>query len=575
MRTIRHGVGVVIPMHNSAATIGRALRSVELQTVPVREVVVVDDHSEDAGPAIVEAWPDPRVRMVRSTERGAAVARNTGVAALTSELVAFLDSDDVWYPDKLEHQLPLLTDDVAIVGALVHYLGESGEVLGTHVPFADWDQATEATRAAESLPVPTTSFLLRRTEFMHAGGFDTSFRQSEDFEFVVRLLQDGRRIVWPRGRALSGYVLSTTGVSRLHYREQFLAAELVRAKLQGRTTASYEEWLEDPDITALTRQKMLSGDRYRRAAVARGTNDRVGYVANGVLALALDPIGAARKLHRRGNPSEHVTPKSPPPQIYAEFVRQDGDQPETAAIPTHEVAGLHLAEDPARIPTAVAELWQQEQRTVVLHAAHVTSLNARHDPDFVAAFNRADFAYADGISWTLVARAGGKRTDKIATTDLAPATIQEMRRVLGREVRAAVLGGPDGIAKAAVPALQEMGVDVVLADHGFHDDWDPVLDELRGLAPDVVVVGLGMPLEALWTEAHRSRLPASVVITCGGWLRLLANVESRAPELVRRFELEWAYRLLTDGARTSGRYRKGAGEVVRAVVDEASNRFAS
>jgi GT2 family glycosyltransferase len=108
--TSRHppAVSVVIPTFNRARTVVRAVESVLAQTVPVLEVIVVDDGSDDDTAGICSAMPAP-VRYVRQRNAGPAAARNRGMRETRGEYVAFLDSDDVWHPQKLDAQLAALT----------------------------------------------------------------------------------------------------------------------------------------------------------------------------------------------------------------------------------------------------------------------------------------------------------------------------------------------------------------------------------------------------------------------------------------------------------------------------------
>ena len=106
-------VGVVIPTYNSAGTIERALRSVSEQSVRPDEVVVVDDGSSDATLQVVEQFiksvPQMNIRLVKlGSNMGPAIARNTGWDACHTSLIAFLDSDDSWHPNKLELQLKVI-----------------------------------------------------------------------------------------------------------------------------------------------------------------------------------------------------------------------------------------------------------------------------------------------------------------------------------------------------------------------------------------------------------------------------------------------------------------------------------
>ncbi|MEE6289002.1 glycosyltransferase family 2 protein [Georgenia sp. MJ173] len=104
-------VSVIMPMHNSAAFVAASIRSVQAQTFSSWELLVVDDSSTDASAAVVApmAAADPRIRLlVNSGPRGAAGARNIAIAAARGRYHAFLDSDDLWLPAKLERQLELM-----------------------------------------------------------------------------------------------------------------------------------------------------------------------------------------------------------------------------------------------------------------------------------------------------------------------------------------------------------------------------------------------------------------------------------------------------------------------------------
>jgi glycosyltransferase involved in cell wall biosynthesis len=98
-------ISVVIPTYNHGTFVRHALASVLGQTVPASEVIVVDDGSTDDTAAVLRTYDNGRVRVIRQANRGVAAARNAGAATATGDLVAFLDSDDVWMPAKLESQV--------------------------------------------------------------------------------------------------------------------------------------------------------------------------------------------------------------------------------------------------------------------------------------------------------------------------------------------------------------------------------------------------------------------------------------------------------------------------------------
>ena len=124
-------ISVVIPCFNSAATIERALRSIESQTTKPHEVLVVDDASSDNTVSIIEQFARTSLLNIRvikqSLNGGPSVARNTAWNVATSEFIAFLDADDQWHPQKLELQLGVMLDNRTCVMSFHDHLFGSSE----------------------------------------------------------------------------------------------------------------------------------------------------------------------------------------------------------------------------------------------------------------------------------------------------------------------------------------------------------------------------------------------------------------------------------------------------------------
>lgn len=194
------------------------------------------------------------------------------------------------------------------------------------------------------------------------------------------------------------------------------------------------------------------------------------------------------------------------------------------------------------------------------YALHVGGLTHRRDAEFVDEMNDADVVCADGGSVVLLARlAGARYIERAPTTDLGWDLIRGAAERLGRKVRVAMLGGPDGLAERAAARLEaDAPVEAVYVTHGFHSSWDNALDDLRDARPDVCIVGMGAPLEMLWVREHRELLPDCALITCGGWFGFLAGEEERAPTALRRAGLEWISRVAQDPRRLGPRYLRGA-----------------
>jgi glycosyltransferase involved in cell wall biosynthesis len=190
-------VSVVIPAYNSEAYIAEAIQSALDQSYRDLEVIVVDDGSTDGTEKIVRAFPQP-VIYYRQENRGAGAARTLGVQRASGEWIAFLDADDVWYPDKLAVQLEEAwrQPSVSFFYSDMDMMDEAGRLIEkdflqarTERRKKDKEPALDAV-AFHNLPFPYPStVLLKRSLFLQAGGFSKSFPANyhEDFEFFARL----------------------------------------------------------------------------------------------------------------------------------------------------------------------------------------------------------------------------------------------------------------------------------------------------------------------------------------------------------------------------------------------------
>ena len=131
-------VSVVMPAYNAAATIGSSMRSVLVQEGVDLDLIVVDDLSTDATGEIIResATRDPRIVPIRQAKNGGvAAARNAAIEAARGRLVAFLDSDDQWYPGKLASQVEFMRSSGSVICyAAYRRLDEAGRSLSLVVP---------------------------------------------------------------------------------------------------------------------------------------------------------------------------------------------------------------------------------------------------------------------------------------------------------------------------------------------------------------------------------------------------------------------------------------------------------
>ncbi|MFP5307677.1 MAG: glycosyltransferase family 2 protein [Gammaproteobacteria bacterium] len=200
-------ISVVLPTYNRAALLERAIGSVLGQTFRDFELLVVDDASTDATPALLASISDPRLRVLRLPQnRGAAGARNAGLRAARGEWVAFQDSDDEWLPTKLEQQYGAAREAPAAVGLV---LGGYEAVMGAqHVPIIPRHTLAGGPSIPDLLdgwPIITPTWLVRRRLVDALGGFDETYPCLEDWDLVFRL-SDRCEI-----RAVAGPVLRKHG----------------------------------------------------------------------------------------------------------------------------------------------------------------------------------------------------------------------------------------------------------------------------------------------------------------------------------------------------------------------------
>lgn len=191
-------VAVVVPARNAQATIGETLASL-IACTGVTQIVVVDDGSTDETRKFVSSVSDPRIQIVSGPGTGIADALNTGFAAVDADYVARCDADDLFPPDRLRWQLPVLqarTDVIAVSGGFSSIL-EKGTPCGDLACDGDIRDVTEDLRQGRMV----TSFCtwLTRTDVLRrSGGARGWFRTAEDLDLQFRLAELGAVIHIPR-----------------------------------------------------------------------------------------------------------------------------------------------------------------------------------------------------------------------------------------------------------------------------------------------------------------------------------------------------------------------------------------
>ena len=182
-------VSVIVPVFNGAAFLREAIESALAQTHPPLEIVVCDDGSTDDTPRIVRSLP---VVYLRQENTGVSAARNAAIARATGDLLALLDADDIWFPDKLAVQIAALGGDTGAF-AICHFRF----LLTPGQPLPAWFRRgdPEAPEAGHFAP---SCWLLPRAVWERVGPFRPDLRTAEDLDWFARAGDLGiRRVVVP------------------------------------------------------------------------------------------------------------------------------------------------------------------------------------------------------------------------------------------------------------------------------------------------------------------------------------------------------------------------------------------
>lgn len=195
----RDVLSVVVPSYNHARYVGAAVGSVRAQTLPVADLVVVDDGSTDDSRAVLEAQRFRGMRCVFQENRGAHEAINRAIARSAGEYVAILNSDDLLEPERMEHAWGVAREaGAALVIGGVRWIGEDAAPLPEDHPAVRWyGEALREASVARTLrtavrrhnvAVTTSNFFLHRELWRALGGF-RGYRYAHDLDFLLRALE--------------------------------------------------------------------------------------------------------------------------------------------------------------------------------------------------------------------------------------------------------------------------------------------------------------------------------------------------------------------------------------------------
>jgi len=264
-------VSVVMPAFNAAETIAGAVASVLAQTAGDLELIVVDDGSSDRTAEVVEATVDPRLRLLRQENSGAAAARNAGVAAAHSPLVAFIDSDDLWLGGLLagmrsvferDPAVALVYTDAWVVDAVTRRVSTSSAMQWQHPPIPPPTDPTAFLLELVERNFLYTATVARRSVLTRLGGFDERLRAAIDFDMWLRIAAS-ERVGW------------LPGLNAVYRRERPGSISSDKTRMFRALAEVYERFADDESAPAVARARARQrfAEVQRELAAAEGRRD--------------------------------------------------------------------------------------------------------------------------------------------------------------------------------------------------------------------------------------------------------------------------------------------------------------
>ena len=254
-------ISVIIPTYNAERTILETITSVQKQTFSDFELLLINDGSSDRTLELLQNISDERLQIFSYENAGVSVARNRGIAHATGEVIAFLDADDLWTPDKLELQVAALQQhpQAGVAYSWTYIMDEKGKSF--HVDesiFFEGDVYVNL--LVRNFICSGSNSLIRRQAIESVGEFDPTLTHGEDWEFYLRLAADWPFVVVPKaqilyrqtsGSASSKVEVMEKGVLRA-VEKVFIAVPKELQYLKNQNLANFYQYLTGICLTYVT-----------------------------------------------------------------------------------------------------------------------------------------------------------------------------------------------------------------------------------------------------------------------------------------------------------------------------------
>jgi glycosyltransferase involved in cell wall biosynthesis len=278
-------LSVVMAVFNGASAIATTLDSILGQTERDFELIVVDDGSADATPAILADYAarDPRIRVIRQTNAGLTRALIRGCAEARADVLARHDCGDRSHPERFARQLALLAEGAAVVSCATRFVDPDGDLLYiAHAGGEDIRRSLLSDDASHIHALPHHgSAMIRRDAYAKAGGYRAEFRVAQDLDLWIRIARDGGTFAVAED-VLYDATVDPRSISGTARAAQVRLTEIAVALRDGHGSLTDAARVTPPPVTprgeaaalyfigkCLLRQHNPKGRRYLREAIRR------------------------------------------------------------------------------------------------------------------------------------------------------------------------------------------------------------------------------------------------------------------------------------------------------------------
>ncbi|TIW15454.1 MAG: glycosyltransferase family 2 protein [Mesorhizobium sp.] len=277
-------ISVITPTHNRRSQVVRAVKSVLAQTLTRFEHIVVDDGSTDGTAAALAEIRDPRLIYVGAKWRGANAARNAGIERARAPVVTFLDSDDVYLPDRLERTLARFDQSPSLevlISSFLSLKGSRSTKCINREAFLD-KSALQRALVSQTIFIAGSAITARHESLLAIGGYDSDITRMQDLDLLLRFARRGgaqlsEDIDWKKynsensiSRRRDGYVAAYANLIDKHpyiadrYPDVppfMIARQMIADTLKGRLQEAFSGYLANRSSKALgySLPKLLRG----------------------------------------------------------------------------------------------------------------------------------------------------------------------------------------------------------------------------------------------------------------------------------------------------------------------------